>query len=537
MTYCISQLYAEQEEQTNLTTEKYFSGKKASEKTPWAFTLAEKILRSAEEQGLSEIVLTYNYLVNPAVSVHGMVPLAMTVMVKQALDTHNSIPSRIVVLVNDFVKLRCLAPLHRPVESLKPFRDHPVSLVPSPCPNPDKPNASFASYYAEQFQNSLLELGNNLEWYFLSEKYFSGELNEHLLQVLQSYSEVNLMLLNKERTASSEAFLPISPSTGKFLTKAVVRYMPECGTLICQDVNEELFETEVTNGKCAIECKILRSIAWDFCKSQFEIMRFTSTASWSVSQQASNYFGWNLPETEVLHSEPRMTTKNLAYLTTKRIKIQEWRKYAPIQSFYNYIVTKGFNIRDLILVDIPWVTDLYIALLERRGCKKVGSSIWQAHLGNPPLNVYGGLRYETLINLICILGIESQAALWEKITEFNPNLWPGQSPVLDDFVSGVWAFHLEVDVRARQLRIPSAHEAQALLSLSKSLKPGLSENYFQRLVIDCCQVPFTHSHKIWFRNLNAVLYGRTKGPKLFDLAKMLSFPGLIKLLEDRAYTC
>ena len=192
------------------------------------------------------------------------------------------------------------------------------------------------------------------------------------------------------------------------------------------------------------------------------------------------------------------------------VSIEEWLKYAPIESLAFYMYQTPTRAKKMYFSAIPKSVDEYINFANKfhqsEDVDKFSNPVWHVHGGNVPRYELGGITFSLLLNLASVCNSDDKSVFWSFISQYEKDLTPKKSKFLDKLVGYAIQYYKDF-IKPKKLYISPSEEDKKLLGIVKSelikLEKGCTPEDIQ---------------SIFYRTGTDSSYGNLR-----DFFKMLSF--------------
>ncbi len=202
----------------------------------WPFEEARKLITRLERSKRSEAVFETGYGPSGLPHLGTFGEVARTSMVRHAFRvlTGDSVKTRLIAFSDDMDGLRKVPDNIPNRDLIGAHLGKPLTQIPDPFGEYD----SFAAHNNARLRAFLDEFGFDYEFMSSTETYQSGRFDEALLRMLESFDEVQRIMLpslREERAATYSPFLPIHPRTGIVMQAPLLGHDPRAGTIRWRD--------------------------------------------------------------------------------------------------------------------------------------------------------------------------------------------------------------------------------------------------------------------------------------------------------------
>ena len=518
--------------------------KAAFESNAWPFIEARKILddigHKVPKKGYVLFETGYGPSGLPHIGTFGEV--ARTTMVLNAFKTISDIPTRLFCFSDDIDGLRKV-PTNLPNQDL--IRRHlhePLTSVPDPFEEKE----SFGHYMNAKLCSFLDKFGFAYEFQSATEYYKSGKFDEYLIKVLEHYDEImDVMLptLGEERQLTYSPFLPICKKTNHVLQvkieeldakKGIVRYF--------DPQTSEMIETSVTGGNCKLQWKPDFGMRWAALDVNYEIYGKDHLANGPIYTKIANILGSKGPTQFYYELFLDQDGKKISKSSGNGIGVEEWLKYAPVESMSLFMYQNPVRAKRLYFDVIPKNVDEYLTFVEKYHqeddlSKKLANPVHHIHNGNvPKINMYG-LSFALLLNLTSVCNPENKEVLWKYISKYAPDASPENSPYLDVLVMHAVCYYNDFVKSQKKFRAPSDNEKSILKQISEFLfdtSDSASPEEIQTQIYDIGMQAGYDNLRDYFQMLYEVLLGQSQGPRFGSFVALYGIKNSKQLIDNYA---
>lgn len=223
---------------------------------------------------------------------------------------------------------------------------------------------SYGAYMNAKLISFLDAFGMQYEFVSATKLYKSGFFNEALKIVMMHYDalmEIMLPTLGEERQKTYSPFLPICKKTNKVLQAKVIARNLEKFEITYIDENNEEIITSIFDGNVKLQWKVDFAMRWMFLGIDYEMYGKDHQSNHQLYNKLCKTLGGTPPMEFFyelfLDSEGNKISKSKG----NSISIDEWLRYAPIESLGLYVMHAPERAKRLFFDIIPRATDEYIA--------------------------------------------------------------------------------------------------------------------------------------------------------------------------------
>jgi lysyl-tRNA synthetase, class I len=510
----------------------------------WPFEEARKLIVRLERSKRSEAVFETGYGPSGLPHLGTFGEVARTSMVRHAFRvlTGDSVKTRLIAFSDDMDGLRRVPDNIPNRDLIGAHLGKPLTQIPDPFGEYD----SFAAHNNARLRAFLDEFGFDYEFMSSTETYQSGRFDEALLRMLESFDEVQRIMLpslREERAATYSPFLPIHPRTGIVMQAPLLGHDPRAGTIRWRDPDTgEEFETPVTGGKCKLQWKPDWAMRWVALGVDYEMAGKDLIDSVKLSSRIARVLGSEPPagfNYELFLDE---NGQKISKSKGNGLTIEEWLAYASPESLSLFMFQKPTAAKRLTFDVIPRNVDDYLEFLEayprQEWKERLGNPVWHVHAGAPPEpeilthDQHGqAISFAMLLNLAAVSSTENPSVLWGFLRRYYPLASPETHPRLDSLIRYAVAYFRDFVAPKKRYREADDLERGVLMQISAKLgqlAANASADEIQHALYDIARpVPRYQDHSAkgataarpgvsndFFNMIYAVLLGEERGPRL-----------------------
>lgn len=508
----------------------------------WPFELAKKILQRLDGKKPKKGYVLFETGYGPSGLPHigTYCEVVRTQMVKNAFEKISDIPTKLTVVSDDMDGMRKVPENLPNSEMLEAHLQKPLTVVPDPFGEEE----SYGYYMNKRLQGFLSGFDFEYEFYSATDLYKTGKFDEFLLKALENYDQImSIMLptLGEERQKTYSPFLPICARTGRVLYVPVVNRDVAKGTIsyLDPDTNEEI-EIPVTGGHCKLQWKPDFGMRWAALDVDFEMYGKDHLANSKLYRQICRVVGGKGPTEFCYEMFLDEHGKKISKSKGNGVSIEDWMKYAPIESLSFYMFQTPTRAKKMYFSVIPKSVDEYITFVtkyhESEGVEKINNPAWHIHNGNVPKYDLGGITFNLLLNLACVANPEDKNALWGFIEKYAPDLNREEARFLDRLVSHAVRYYkdfVKANKKYRELEdsdITLLEEVKLeLMQMSDHSAPEEIQSIFYRVGKN------SHYENLrdFFKMVYEGLLGQEQGPRLGSFVKLYGIKQTINLIEEK----
>ena len=342
------------------------SKEEAMNSNAWPFVEARRILESignkTPEKGYVLFETGYGPSGLPHIGTFGEV--ARTTMVRNAFHVISDIPTKLFCFSDDIDGFRKV-PANLPnQEKLAGYLDQPLTSVIDPFEETE----SFGHYMNAKLRSFLDKFGFDYEFKSATEYYKSGKFDEYLMKVLENYDKVMAVMLptlGEERRATYSPFMPICKKTNKVLQVKIEEVDAKAGTIKYLDSDGEMVETKVTGGNCKLQWKPDFGMRWAALDVDYEIYGKDHLANGPIYTKIAKILGSKGPTQFFYELFLDEDGRKISKSTGNGIGVEEWLKYAPVESMSLFMYHSPTRAKRLYFDVIPKNVDEYLTFVSK----------------------------------------------------------------------------------------------------------------------------------------------------------------------------
>ena len=510
----------------------------------WPFaearTLLKRVGASTPDKGYVLFETGYGPSGLPHIGTFGEV--VRTTMVRRAFETISDIPTRLFAFSDDMDGLRKVPDNVPNQEMMAQHLGKPLTQVPDPFGT----HESFGHHNNARLRAFLDAFGFEYEFRSATDCYLSGEFDATLLEILRLHDDITAVIkptLGPERRETYSPFLPVCPRTGRVLLAKIVETKPDAGTVVYEDEDGALVETEVTGGKCKLQWKADWAMRWKALSVDYEMSGKDLIDSVRLSSRICKILGGTPPENFTYELFLDDKGEKISKSRGNGLSVEEWLEYAPPESLALYMFASPRKAKRLFFDVIPRHVDDYLTHLGNYGgqddAARLENPVWHIHHGAPPspdVQPDAHLTFGLLLNLASVCNTEDPDVLWGFITRYAADATPATAPILDRLVGYAIAYYRDFVKPEKSYRAPSDAECTALADLAAALKAMPGDADAETIQTEIYEVGKRHGYenlRDWFRALYEILLGQSQGPRFGGFIALYGVDETVALI-DRA---
>lgn len=509
----------------------------------WPFLEAKRILdkinNTTPKKGYVLFETGYGPSGLPHIGTFGEV--ARTTMVRQAFKQISDIPTRLFCFSDDMDGLRKVPSNIPNPDMVAKYMDMPLTSIPDPF----NEHQSYGHYMNAKLRSFLDSFGFEYEFFSSTECYKAGMFDEYLLKALARYDKIMELMLptfREERKSTYSPFMPICPKTGKVLQVPTKEVKMDSGTIIYQDPEDgSLVEVPVTGGHCKLQWKPDFGMRWASLAVDYEMYGKDHMPNAELYSNICRTLDGEPPVQFFYELFLNETGQKISKSKGNSITVDEWLKYAPIESMALFMYQSPSKAKRLYFDVIPKNVDEYITFnkkyhAEEDPVKKFANPAYHIHSGNVPVLETFGLTFALLLNLASACNPSDKSVLWGFISKYAKDANPASSPYLDHLADFAVCYYNDF-IKANK-QFVKANEAQcnvlrsiiALLdSLDKNATPEEIQNAIYAIGVDAGY----ENLRDFFKDLYQILLGQEDGPRLGSFIALFGIDNMKKLIEEK----
>jgi len=507
----------------------------------WPFDLAKKILASLKGKTPKKGYVLFETGYGPSGLPHigTYCEVVRTQMVKNAFEAISDIPTKLMVVSDDMDGMRKIPDNVPNPAMLESHIQKPLTSVPDPFGE----EKSYGHYMNKKLVGFLDNFDFEYEFHSATDLYKTGKFDEYLLKALEQYDQIMSVMmptLGEERQQTYSPFLPICKRTGKILYVPIVNRDLEKGTITYLDpgTNEEII-TPVTGGHCKLQWKPDFGMRWAALDVDFEMYGKDHLANSKLYRQICHLVGGKGPVEFCYEMFLDEEGKKISKSKGNGVSIDQWLKYAPIESLSFYMYQSPNKAKKMYFSVIPKSVDEYITFVEKfhesTDTEKLDNPVWHIHEGKVPKYELGGITFNLLLNLACVCNPEDKSILWSFISQYAPDLNEKNAKFLDRLVVYTVKYYQDFIKPNKKYRKPEAED----ILLLKKIQSQLSQIKKDCMPEEIQSIFYTigkESHyelRDFFKMIYETLLGQEQGPRLGSFVKLYGINKTIELIETK----
>jgi lysyl-tRNA synthetase, class I len=507
----------------------------------WPFQIAKQILTKLQGKKPKKGYVLFETGYGPSGLPHigTFCEVIRTQMIKNAFEMISDIPTRLFVISDDMDGLRKIPDNIPNVDMLVANMQKPLTSIPDPFNQEE----SYGAFMNKKLCNFLDNFGFEYEFYSATKLYKTGALDEFLLKALSCYDSImSVMLptLGEERQQTYSPFLPICPKSGRVLYVPIIRKDLDGGTItyIDPETNDEI-TTLVTGGRCKLQWKPDFGVRWAALDVDFEMYGKDHLANSKLYRGICHIVGGKGPVEFCYEMFLDENGKKISKSKGNGVSIDQWLKYAPVESLSYYMYQSPTKAKKLYFSAIPKSVDDYITSLEKfyesSETEKLENPVWHIHHGNPPEYNLRGLTFSLLLNLASVCNPEDKTILLSFIYRYAPELNEHEQKFVDSLASYAVQYYHDFIKPNKQYRNPSENDVVLLKEIAHKLKEIKNDCVAEEIQSIFYAIGKESGYELreFFKMTYEVLLGQEQGPRLGSFAKLYGIDRTISLINSK----
>lgn len=514
----------------------------AKESKAWPFIEALKILDKINNKTPKKgyVLFATGYGPSGLPHIGTFAEVARTIMVKKAFEQISDIPTKLICFSDDLDGLRKVPSNIPNQEMIQQHIDMPLTSVPDPF----EQEKSFGDYMNKKLKSFLDAFNFEYEFRSATKEYQSGHFNEKLHLMIDKYDDVmNLMLptFREERRATYSPFMPICKDTGKVLQVPIEKVDKSNKTIFYRNEKEELVETEVINGKCKLQWKPDFGMRWAALEVDYEMYGKDHMPNAQIYGNICKILEGTPPAQFFYEMFLDESGTKISKSKGNSISIDDWLKYAPIESLAYYIYQSPTKAKKLYFEVIPKCCDEYITFNNKYFetediLKKLSNPVYHVHSGKPAKIETFGISFSLLLNLASVCNPDNKEVLWRFISKYCKEATPENAPFLDKLVDNAVNYYNDfVKSKKNYIEPNESHKEilRKILNLLQNIDLNISAEDLQTELYTIGRESGYENLRDYFKDLYQILLGQEQGPRLGTFFKLYGIEDTIKLVNDK----
>jgi lysyl-tRNA synthetase class 1 len=417
----------------------------------------------------------------------------------------------------------------------------PLTSVPDPFGEKE----SYGHYMNAKLRSFLDAFDFEYEFYSATQCYKEGIFNHMMIRVMEKYDQImDLMLptFGEERKATYSPFMPVCERTGRVLQVPISKVDRDSASVEYADPDTgELMSVSVLNGCCKLQWKPDFGMRWAALEVNYEMYGKDHLPNAPIYSRICEILDGTAPVQYFFELFLNEEGQKISKSKGNSITIDEWLRYAPIESLALFMYQSPSKAKKLYFDVIPKNVDEYLTFLEKYHAtddvvKKLSNPVHHIHNGDVPhINTYG-LSFGMLLNLACACNPESDDVIWGFIAKYAPNYH--NDAYLSKMVTCAVRYYNDFIKANKVYAIPSSEQIDMLDRLSSELDKmnanmhELSAEEIQNVIYDIGNEFSKDNLREFFKTLYKLLLGQNDGPRLGSFIKLFGIQNFQKLIVD-----
>ena len=516
----------------------------ARESTAWPFVEARKLAERLDAGARRNQTVVFETGYGPSGLPHigTFAEVLRTTMVRRAFAELSDAPTRLIAFSDDMDGLRSAPDNILNPEVLAPYlAEEPHGGTPlTAVPDPFGTHESFGHHNNAMLRRFLDDFAFDYEFTSATECYRRGVFDPTLLAILERHDEIVDLVrptIGPERRETYCPFLPLSPTSGKYLHVPAEEISLNTGTIVFRDAAGKRFETPVTAGHCKLAWRIDWGMRWVALGVDYEMSGKDLIDSVKLSSQVCRLLGAVPPAGFTYELFLDDNREKISKSRGNGLTIEQWLRYGSKESLAQFMYQSPRKAKRLFFDIIPRTVDDYLAKLEAYAAEppaaRLTNPVWHIHGGAPPGKSVP-LSFAVLLNLASVCNADDKAVLWGFIARYAPGASPATDPILDELAGYALATYRDFVKPSKSYRPPTDAERGALEDLVQALEALAAEASAEDIQYQVYEVGKRHGFpnlRDWFAALYEVLLGQTQGPRMGSFIALYGVPETVALIK------
>jgi lysyl-tRNA synthetase class 1 len=222
------------------------------------------------------------------------------------------------------------------------------------------------------------------------------------------------------------------------------------------------------------------------------------------------------------------------------ITVDEWLKYAPLESMSLFIYQSPTRAKRLYFDVIPKSVDEYIIFNKKYHeeddqVKRLANPAYHIHHGNVPNIELFGISFSLLLNLASVCNPKDKSVLWGFISKYAKEATPQTSPYLDHLTDFAVSYYNDFVKTTKSCLVPNDKQKiilQDIASMLSNLPLDVTSEQIQEQIYDIGNNHGYDNLRDYFKELYQILLGQTEGPRLGSFIKLFGIQDTINLINN-----
>ncbi|HVA78278.1 MAG TPA: lysine--tRNA ligase [Candidatus Binataceae bacterium] len=454
--------------------------------------------------------------------------------------------SRLIVFIDDMDGLRKVPENVPNRQAIEAHLGEPVSRIPDPfgcCP-------SFADHMLMLLREFLAPVEVDYELLRSSEIYRGGGFDEGLKIILAKHREIIAIVaptLRAENRAGWSPIMPLCPSCGQIVERAVTAYHPERNSVefTCARSSKAkqgcgfTGEQSVLGGLAKAQWKVDWALRWFTLKVDYELYGKDLTPSAQLSAPILRIMGGNpplgFPFEMFLDEDGHKVSKSVG----RGVSVDQWQRYAPVEVLKFFLLQNPRRARKLFLESIPQYVDEYLDALREYAAAPNAEARADSPLAfvlqiHSPRRFASQLSFAMMMNLVGALGSSDPDFMWDYLKRHDAAITGDPETVAMGraLMDCALNFYRDFIEPGKTPYAPSIAEREQLKSLAEFLRanPAAGAEEIEKTIYDLGRANYEKPGKIFPLMYRAIL-GQERGPRLGAFIRLATPARIIELLE------
>ena len=504
----------------------------------WPYIEAQRIADRAARLDKENITAQTGYGPSGLPHIGTFGEVARTSFVLQALQVvAPQLKSHLICFSDDMDGLREVPQNVPNKEMVAKHLGKPLTSVPDPYGE----EPSFAHYMNRNLRAFLDSFGFKYEFASSTDKYESGAFNEGLRRIMNKYDKIKKMFvanIAEDKRETWSPFFPICENCGRIYTTVVTDYNLEemTVTYLCQAGVEGKYsscghtgQVSVLDGDCKVGWKVDWALRWAALGIDYEMHGEDLLDSARLSSKIVREIGGKPPELFKYELFLDETGKKISKKIGNGISIDQWLRYAPVDSLLYFMFQKPQQTKKMGLPILPKIVDGYLELMAG----------YDGHTHDSPAFFVGRLAsgahasaqrgqnivtYSLIDNLVAALNITDPEVVREYLIKYQPDV-KENLPYYDKLISGVLAYYQEYHLAGREQLAPIHDHDEAVRAFMEELEKLATEGEVTAEAAQNASFQSAKDREInmkqWFGVLYRIFLGQDSGPRIGSFVALI----------------